>query len=70
MTASESRYALTSQRDYNILRDHTPPYNPSSPILARDETEPTSQRLLSYSSKGGAEPRKSSLLPIIEAYSI
>lgn len=70
MTASESRYTLTSERDYNVLRDHTPPHIPSSPVLARDETEPASQRLLRYSSEGGAEPRKSSLLPVIEAHSI
>ncbi|KAJ5111688.1 hypothetical protein NUU61_001318 [Penicillium alfredii] len=70
VTASGSRHALTSQRNCNVSRDHRPLHSPSSSVPARDETEPASQQLLRCSSEGGAEPRKSSLIPVIKANSI
>lgn len=70
VTAGESRHALTSQRDCNVSRDHPPPHNPSTPVPAEDETEPANQRLFRCSSEAGAEPRKSSLPPVLGAHSI
>ncbi|KAJ5092140.1 hypothetical protein NUU61_007010, partial [Penicillium alfredii] len=70
VAANKSYYIFTSQRDYNILRDQSLSYNPSTPILARDKTEPANQRLFRYSSKTDAEPGKSSPIPVIETHSI
>ncbi|KAJ6136033.1 hypothetical protein N7512_001193 [Penicillium capsulatum] len=69
----ESQLSLVgyeTEYDCNVLRDQPLPHNPSIPIPARDETEPANQRLFRCSSEAGAEPRKSSLPPVLEAHSI
>ena len=66
MAADESCHTRTSSRGCDVPRDQSPPHNPSTPILARDETEPTNQ----CSSEAGAEPRESGPATVMEANSI
>ncbi|KAJ6136937.1 hypothetical protein N7497_012189 [Penicillium chrysogenum] len=54
----------------NVSSDQAPSPNPSTPVPAGDEPEPANQRLFRRSPETGAESRKSSPLPVTEAYSI
>lgn len=54
----------------NISSDQALSPNPSTPIPARDKPEPTNQRLFRRSPKTNTESKKSSPLPVTEAYSI
>ncbi|KAJ5111871.1 hypothetical protein NUU61_001501 [Penicillium alfredii] len=70
VAADEPCHTFTSQRDCDIPRDQSPYHNPSTPVPARDETEPANQRLFGYSSEAGTEPGKSRPTPVTEAHSI
>jgi hypothetical protein len=59
-----------SRHGYYVSRDQPPSPNPSTPVPAGDEPESANQRLFGWRSEAGAEPRKSSLPPIMEANSI
>ncbi|KAI3139155.1 hypothetical protein CBS147326_2833 [Penicillium roqueforti] len=58
--ANELGHTLISQRGPDVLRDQSPPNNPSTPITAAEKTESPNLQLLRCSSKEGAEPRESS----------
>ncbi|CAG7936660.1 unnamed protein product [Penicillium nalgiovense] len=54
----------------NVSSDQAPSPNPSTSVPAGDEPEPANQRLFRRGPETGAESRKSSPLPVTEAYSI
>jgi hypothetical protein len=62
--------AAGSRHGCNVSRDQPSSPNYSALVPAGDGPEPASQRRFGWSSEAGAEPRKSSLPPVMEANSI